>query len=73
MVGGITMENHDHDYLIDLKVGDIVSINSDALCDFAGCSGRVVRLGEYVIVQLPDLKTNLAYQESELTLRLGAK
>tara|TARA_R100000900_G_scaffold21242_1_gene17124 strand:- start:466 stop:666 length:201 start_codon:yes stop_codon:yes gene_type:complete len=62
------MENHDHDYLIDLEVGDIVSINSDALCDFAGCSGRVVRLGEYVIVQLPDLKTNLAYQESELTL-----
>ena len=62
------MENHDHDYLIDLEVGDIVSINSDALCDFAGGSGRVVRLGEYVIVQLPDLKTNLAYQESELTL-----
>lgn len=62
------MENHDHDYLIDLEVGDIVSINSDALCDFAGCSGRVVRLGEFVIVQLPDLKTNLAYQESELTL-----
>jgi len=62
------MENQDHDYLIDLEVGDIVSINSDALCDFAGCSGRVVRLGEYVIVQLPDLKTNLAYQESELTL-----
>ena len=62
------MENQDHDYLIDLEVGDIVTINSDALCDFAGCSGRVVRLGEYVIVQLPDLKTNLAYQESELTL-----
>ena len=62
------MENQDHDYLIDLEVGDIVTINSDALCDFSGCSGRVVRLGEYVIVQLPDLKTNLAYQESELTL-----
>jgi len=62
------MENQDHDYLIDLEVGDIVTINSDALCDFAGGSGRVVRLGEYVIVQLPDLKTNLAYQESELTL-----
>jgi hypothetical protein len=63
------MENHDHDYLIGLEVGDIVTINEDALCDFAGCSGRIVRIGEYVSVQLPNLKTNLAYQKSELTFR----
>tara|TARA_R110001592_G_scaffold284191_1_gene552535 strand:+ start:1118 stop:1336 length:219 start_codon:yes stop_codon:yes gene_type:complete len=66
------MENLDHDFLLDgssdFEVGDIVSINSDALCDFAGCSGRVVRIGEFVIVQLPDLKTNLAYSEFELTI-----
>ena len=66
------MENLDHNFLLDgssdFEVGDIVSINSDAQCDFAGCSGRVVRIGEYVIVQLPDLITKLAYSEFELTI-----